>query len=509
MKIASIPLLASVAAAEVLQLGINKIAPGHHTSRLARRATYIENLANNITGGGYYADVSVGSPPQPQRMVLDTGSSDIWVVAYNADLCTSQRMQEYYGDTCSDVFTPSKSSSFELVDRRAFSIKYLDGTASTGDYITDDFSIANTTIKSLQMGYATKVVRGTGILGIGFSNHVAAATPYPNIMDELVKQNIIPTKAYSLYLNDRRSPEGSILFGGIDTEKFIGNLEVVPIIKDISSGKISSFTVDLEGITVAYPNGSKADIKMPAAEMPTLLDSGTTLSYLPQAMAEDLFEDLGAVTDFKTTGLTFIPCDYLGANSRPKSDPQTLTISFTFGNKTIRVPVQEMVLDVFADYDGPVPIKLPFDNACLFGIQSLGGFSGQSNGIASADFLLLGDTFLRSAYVVYDLTHQQIGLAQANLNSTASKIVELRAEDKSIPSLTGVPAQQQQASPTASKTAGTTTDKGGNVVTVTASPSPSPSNVAGRSGRAPGGDSLVIMAAAGAFAVLGGALMVL
>ena len=58
---------------------------------------------NNVTGGGYYADITVGTPGQPQTVVLDTGSSDVWVVAYNANLCESVEAQVYYHDSCGET----------------------------------------------------------------------------------------------------------------------------------------------------------------------------------------------------------------------------------------------------------------------------------------------------------------------------------------------------------------------------------------------------------------------
>ena len=67
---------------------------------LDKRAAYVETLRNNITGGGYYADITVGNPPQKQTVVLDTGSSDIWVLAHDADLCESSSLQRQNRDSC-------------------------------------------------------------------------------------------------------------------------------------------------------------------------------------------------------------------------------------------------------------------------------------------------------------------------------------------------------------------------------------------------------------------------
>ncbi|KAI6373128.1 hypothetical protein MCOR25_003527 [Pyricularia grisea] len=404
---------------------------------LGKRSTFVESMANNITGGGYYLDVKVGTPGQDARMLLDTGSSDAWVVSSRADLCWTPRLQQQYGDNCGSTYNETKSSTYSLKERGGFQIKYLDGSAARGDYIKDDFTIGKVTIKGLQMGVASTTVRGSGILGVGFSSHVAAKQPYPNIMDELVAQKIIQAKAYSLWLNDRRSPSGRILFGGIDTAKFIGALKVIPLIPDVTTKNITSFTVALSGFDIELSNKTKTKIDLRNASNPTLLDSGTTLSYLPAAMAEKVFGMFGAVEDKNITGLTYISCDYL-------QKEKDMLMSFTFANDggTIKVPMYEMVLDVVRNLAGfQAPPGLPFKDVCLFGIQSTGQFAQQYNSLEGANFTLLGDTFLRSAYVVYDLDHNQIGIAQANLNATDSKIVNLTSTESSLPRLTGVASQ--------------------------------------------------------------------
>src|SRR5947207_11374602 len=83
-----------------------------------------------------------------------------------------------------------------------FNISYVDGSGSIGEYFTDDFSIGEVKVAGLQMGLATQTSAGTGVMGIGYSVDEAANQVYPNLIDQLVRQQMINTKAYSLWLND-------------------------------------------------------------------------------------------------------------------------------------------------------------------------------------------------------------------------------------------------------------------------------------------------------------------
>lgn len=77
---------------------IRRTHPHETALSLAKRDGSL-NLAalNNITGGGYYAEFAVGSPPQNISFQLDTGSSDTWVNSVKSDLCTSESAQSRIG----------------------------------------------------------------------------------------------------------------------------------------------------------------------------------------------------------------------------------------------------------------------------------------------------------------------------------------------------------------------------------------------------------------------------
>lgn len=331
----------------------------------------------------------------------------------------------------------SQSSTFEVVVPDGFQIQYLDGSTASGDYVTDHFEIGDTVIESLQMGLANQTASGTGVLGIGFTANEAAEVAYPNLVDQMVAQNFIPTKAYSLYLNDYQSSTGSILFGGVDTEKFIGGLTVVPILPDAQTQNFTSFTVGMTAVSFAFPNGTTYNTSLQGGSLDAVLDSGTTLSYFPDDIAAPLFEAIGAYTysSLGSVGLTMVECSLATSG---------LEMTFRFNDSvSIVVPADEIVIDAFGPVNGAIPPEIPLENPCLFGIQNSGD-SLPSEVATQVDFALLGDTFLRSAYVVYDLDNNEIGLAQANLNSTDTNVQEL-TESSDLASFEGVESQQESS----------------------------------------------------------------
>ncbi|KAI0018084.1 aspartic peptidase domain-containing protein [Xylariomycetidae sp. FL0641] len=489
-----LPFLAT--AQKVLPIGFSRQRHSAHSAHSAvqrRTTTYSQIINNNLTGGGYYAEVSVGTPPQTVNLILDTGSSDLWVLDSHADLCSSQKLQAYYGN-CLATFDPDDSSTYVNLPRADFSIQYVDGSGAQGNYFKDTLHVGTANITSLQMGLAENTTINSGLMGVGFATNEAAKTPYPNIIDLFASQDLIAKQVYSLYLDDLNAETGTILFGGMDTEKFIGELSIIDIQPDSQTGNYTSFTVTLDSLAITASNGTATNFTQ--VPLPVVLDSGTTLSYLPSSVAENIFDAFGAVDDTLSggTGLVYVDCDYL-------SNSQDLTFDFRFDAEDgplIRVPIDEIVLDNVEDYEqlGLRVPQLPFDHVCSFGIQS------------SSGVYLLGDTFLRSAYVVYDLTDKNIGLAQANLNSTKTNILEISS---AIPSVTGV-ASQVSASQTATITPGNG-DGGLPTVTTTASPSSgagdTTDSAAPRGVPAPKWEPAFVMAVSGMFAFMGAGLLAL
>lgn len=100
------------------------------TSRLNTVELALTSNFGNRIGTQYGVNLTIGTPGQPQTIVLDTGSSDTIFIASNASICEKHGCD---GGT----FDLSKSKTVELAKSGALNMGYADGTRMSGDLITD------------------------------------------------------------------------------------------------------------------------------------------------------------------------------------------------------------------------------------------------------------------------------------------------------------------------------------------------------------------------------------
>ena len=84
-------------------------------------------------------------------------------------------------------------------------------------------------VKAQTFGRATNsFYEPFGILGI--SPYVYGYPHYSFFLDSLKTQGLIRSRAFSLDLRSIDHPTGSVIFGGVDTSKYMGLLQKLPII---------------------------------------------------------------------------------------------------------------------------------------------------------------------------------------------------------------------------------------------------------------------------------------
>lgn len=177
-----------------------------NTERLIRRA---KTLSVDITNERilYLINVTIGNPPRPFGLQLDTGSSDLWVPSADSNVCRQR-------GGCELGAYDSESSTFDSLNgQELFHIAYQDNSQVLGTFFKDTLNIGTQSIKDMQMGLAERTNRDLGIMGIGFQSGEAVQSSsdrYPNIINQLKDQGVITTLAYSLWLNndDGKSLDG-------------------------------------------------------------------------------------------------------------------------------------------------------------------------------------------------------------------------------------------------------------------------------------------------------------
>ena len=402
--------------------------------RLRKRQGTPEATIYNAQGNLLYlVNTTVGTPPQEIALQLDTGSSDIWIPTSSSSICRVD-------DRCvTGSYDQSASSTFEEVLPNNFLISYVDGTRIGGDYINETFGIAGATIRQMTMGTALAAEEPTagtnspfqGIIGVAFDSGEAIVAQsggqfgYPNIISQMVLQDVIHTRAYSLWLNDLESPEGEILFGGVDNSKYEGALTILPLQPSTDTGAVDSFTVTFAGLNITGNGGRNVYTTNTVA--PVILDSGTTLTYLPDDIADAIAEGVGAVTS-NEYGVV-VPCNLAQTQGQ---------FYFQFGNSENGPIIHSEISQFVIPF--PAEVRAPRfrggETACRWGIRPAGDNPN-----------LFGDTFLRSAYVVYNLEGNELGIAQTVFNATGEEII-------AITQASSLPGASSTASGAATQTRG-------------------------------------------------------
>lgn len=320
-----------------------------------------QDLGNDIYQ--YTADLKIGTPGQGVEVLLDTGSSDLWVFSNQANSPEE------------NTFNPDKSKSYQFLNDD-FEISYVSGSAK-GDWVKDNVQLGDSKVEKQRFAVVNKTGSDSdiGIFGIGpTANEASSDGQYPNFPQSLVDQKKIKKNAYSLYLDDWEASSGSILFGAVDSSKYKGDLLTVPWVSDQSLDVAVSI------------NGSNT--------FEGSLDCGTSLTYIPSQLVEKYAKKFGAEWD-NDQGLYFL------------DDVIDGSLEFDFSGAKVSVPGDELAIKA-EKYDVKSPPK-PYVFTFLA--------NDQTNGMN-----LLGDSFLRSAYVVFDLKDKEVAIAQASYDSKNSNI---------------------------------------------------------------------------------------
>lgn len=348
-----------------------------------------------LSGFFYSIQIQVGTPPQPVSVNFDTGSAELWinpVCRKSADPAFCQTLGRFNG---SQTYVDTN-----ITNR----INYGTGFAQL-EYGYDYVQIGTAKLGQQMFGVATdSEFAMTGVMGAGPQTK-SWSSDYPMILDNMVAQKFIKSRAFSLDIRSIESARGSVVFGGIDTKKFSGRLEKRPIIPAAESpDKLTRYWIYLDGVSVTDGKGSRAQIFDQANGQAMLVDSGYTVSALPTKYfnkLKDAFPGVTAPPKEDKSGLYRIPCNVA---------EQKGTVNFRFGKVEINVPYKDFIWK-------------QTDGLCIFGVYP------------DDKFPVLGDTFLRAAYVVYDMDNRNLHIAKSN--DCGSALLPIGSGPDAVPSVEG------------------------------------------------------------------------
>lgn len=299
-----------------------------------------------------------------------------------------------------------------------------------------------------------------GILGLSPPTSILDIS-YSLVLDSMVSQGLIASRAFSLDLRSVTSPNGSLIFGGVDTGKYTGSLAKLPIV-DSPSGA-TRYWVNMTSVGLTLPNGTSG--LLASGELPVFLDSGGTQSRFPNETFFAIGDAMPGAVWNETIGYYIVDC---ATGDQPGS------VDFGFGEKVISISYKDFFWN--PGNEGQCVLGMQIENGKPYRDQSLkpalfiwtllrlcihdfvfdewislGSWTccflfcsyqticdhfprAYSNSMTTEE-PVLGDSFLRAAYVVYDQDNANLHLAQAE--DCGEDIIPIESGSDAVPSSIG------------------------------------------------------------------------
>ncbi|KAH7324290.1 aspartic peptidase domain-containing protein [Stachybotrys elegans] len=348
-------------------------------------------VENGLDGVLYTIDISVGTPGQTVAVQVDTGSEELWV---NPE-CASSIDPAFCQST--GRFTQS-TTLVDLITRGGK--QYPLGNAEW-EYGLDYVGVGSALLEGQIFGVADDTSGlPAGVLGLAPALS-GWNSPYPLVLDNMAAQGYISSRAFSLDLRHAGAQDGVVIFGGIDTARYIGPLERLPIIPaNQSPDGFTRYWVSASSIAVSRQG--KNDVIVSGTARAFTLDTSYSLTGLPSPLFEAFIQAFPTAAPASGTNQYTVDCyalQVIGA------------IRFTFGNTVISIPYRD-----FISQKG---------NTCYLDV------------IRSDSLPVLGINFLRAAYVVFDLDNREILMANSAINDCGSNLVRIGSGPGAVPSIVG------------------------------------------------------------------------
>ncbi|KAH9903523.1 aspartic peptidase domain-containing protein [Xylariomycetidae sp. FL2044] len=381
-------------------------------------------IRHDFENGGYWAQVRLGTPGSTLDMQLYSDWAKSIVLSSNSTLCET--------GGCADhgSFNQNLSTTFSLhSDVVQVNATYSNGTivvVDDGYQFSDTLQMGPLTVSNLSMAVIYEalvdpnVTTWTNILGLSYGWGEQNPTP-GNLIVQMVKRGLIPTEAYSLWLNTPAADslaEGELVLGAIDTAKYEGDLVSVDTFNASSQG--GGPWVLFTSLEATSPTGSDILFESASDPIPVSFDISSPASWLPQTLAEQMWAVVGAEYN-ASQQWALVPC---------KLRESVGTFQVRFGGPEgplVTIPMRQLVCP-------SAPGSNWYAESWNAQGEELCAFAIRNTSIPSSYFFAMN--ILSDAYIVFDLYNEKVAMAPAKYNTTDSNIVPFRALHAGIPSAT-------------------------------------------------------------------------
>ncbi|KAM5561912.1 aspartic proteinase 36-like [Rosa sericea] len=389
--------------------------------------------SGNPTGNGlYYAKLGIGNPSHDYYVQVDTGSDLLWVscaecgkgcpdhseidgvklTLYDRNRSSTSKVVTCGDNFCTSIHkkqNQSQVSNCKPDEKCTYHIEYGDGSTTTGYYVKDDVQFQKATGNLQTSSTSGSVILGCGIKQSGGLNNPHTAVSgligfgqgNASMLSQLVAAGKVRNK-FAHCLDNTKKGGGIWAIGEVVEPKMKYTSPIVPnqvhynvVLEKMEVGSdVIKLPTSGGGVFDKIFGSSTSDQTM------AIFDSGTTLTYLPPELQEQIVKKILAAEP----GLKL-----------KKIDDSEFTCFEYSENIDEKFPIVKFGFKNSASlwvYPHDYLFNLKEDHWCHGWMQSKPG---------SKTGILLGDMIISNKVVVYDLEKQVLGWADHNC-STSIKV---------------------------------------------------------------------------------------